>query len=176
MATAKHKKIDKASMISFAVNFCAVFSLIYVVALLLVANMLGDRRAAMAAVSKPLQPCSCEDRCASVPSGHPDILVSSSGAENAVVATLTVDDGGFWPKQVSIPASGAPSVKIENRGVNDHSFVIDELSVNSGPIKPGQAQTIILENISDDAPSYDFYSDTTGDGGQNFGGSIMIVR
>lgn len=177
MPTAKHKKLDKMTMINFAANFCAVFALIYIVALLMLANSFGTNRAQLAALSQanPNTACSAvpEDTlAAAVP-----VVLFPVSAENPSESAIriAVDDGGWTPKQIDISLSSARVVEVANNGVNPHSFVIDELGVDSGAIMPGATKTIFLQNLSGEAAIYPFYSNTAGDSPEKFSGQITIL-
>ncbi|UMX48342.1 MAG: cupredoxin domain-containing protein [Candidatus Nealsonbacteria bacterium DGGOD1a] len=178
MAIAKHnKKIDKMAMVGFAANFCAVFSLIYIVALLLVANIFGSNRAAMASLAQPIANSACsavagEPLAAAIPA----ILfpVSADNPSESVIK-ISIDDGGWTPKEIDLSLSSARTVEISNKGVNPHSFVIDGLGIDSGEIAPGAAKTVFLQNLSGEAAIYPFYSNISGDDKEKFSGQITIL-
>lgn len=179
MSPVKRKKIDKASVVNFAVNFCAVFALIYMVMLLLVADMLGGAsQAGLAAVSFPLQnECSCGgDAAGDSQTQTPTTLFPVAAPESGSYLQLAVDDGGFSLKQLNVSLDGPKMIEISNKGVNTHSFVIDGLSIDSGVIEPGAAKTVVLENLPQGTRNYTYYSNTAGDDKTKFSGVIAVTE
>lgn len=172
------KKIDKMAAIGVAADFCAIFALIFVVSLLLVANALGGGRSGMAQISLPLQKaCLCQtgvDACSV--STLPAVLFPVS-ADNPAEGSikLSMDDSGFSPKSLDVASSSNLVAEITNKGVNPHSFVIDDLGIDSGAIAPGQTKTIALENLSAGKGTYTYYSNVGGDNRDTFNG-VMTAK
>jgi hypothetical protein len=175
MKTSKNKQTEKFAIFGFIANFCAVFALIYVVALLLAANMIGGSAAGLAAVSAPLkETCSCQTATDACSASFPTVLFPES-AQNPVETDtqLIVDDSGFLPKELDLSLSSLRVVEVSNKGVNRHSFVIDELGVDTGPIEPGSSKTVRLDNLGAAKDSYIFYSNTGKDNKNNFRGTLI---
>jgi len=174
MKNLKTKKIDKAVAVGFAANFCAVFSLIYVVGLLLVANIFGGPQAGLAAVSIPVQEsCSCKgaDETCAISSLPAVLFPVSADNPNEAAIKLSMDDTGYLQKELNISLSSSRRVQISNNGVTPHSFVIDELGIDSGDIAPGQSKILGLENLAD-GTSYVYYSKTGSDAREKFSGTV----
>lgn len=64
----------------------------------------------------------------------------------------------FTPKAVTTSA-GTVQLVVTNTGAIEHTFVIDELKVKTGPIKPGQTVTI---TATAKPGTYKFYCDVPG--------------
>jgi len=175
MKNLKTKKIGKEEAVGFAAFFCAIFSLIYLVGLLLVANIFNKPQFDFAKISLPVQnSCSCKGSVEACSLSSLPAVLFPVGADNPNEATikLTMDDAGYVQKQLDTALSSSRLVQITNNGVNPHSFVIDELGIDSGEISPGQSKTLRLENM-DDAVSYFYYSSVAGDTREKFSGVLM---
>jgi len=68
------------------------------------------------------------------------------------------------------------SLEITNRGVNGHSFVIDELGVDTGMIKPGETRTVTLKSLANEPQNYTFYSNLTEDDKDKFSGEFIVEK
>jgi hypothetical protein len=157
-------------------DFCAIFALIYIVALLLVANAFGGVRSGMAQLSLAApEKCSCQeaaDTCSA--SVLPSVLYPESAAAGPAEETIKVvmDDGGYATREVNVALSSSRFVDVVNKGVNPHSFVIDEIGIDSGAIAPGETKRVALENLNADAKNYTFYSNIGTDNRESFSGVI----
>ncbi len=177
MARPKNKKLaDKFEVMSFAVNFCAVFALILVVGLLMAVQNIPGRQAGMAALSQSgisQSECVCDD--VSCPLAVPAVLFPVSAGEPVEsAARISMDDGGFLTKELDLALSSSRTLEIYNKGVRAHSFVIPELKIDTGAIIPGETKTVILENIPQDKEVLQFYSDLPNDAREKFLGTIVI--
>jgi len=179
MTSSKTKKIDKTASMSLFVNFCAVFALIYTVGLLLLANIAGGSRGALASISSSVQnKCAC----ASVPAAAQGAMAatgelfpsSSEGELNSAAVSVVMDDAGYAQTELNISISGLKMLEIENKGVNPHSFVIDGLMIDSGAIASGEVRTVVLENLPAIATNYTYYSNVAGDDKETFSGVIIV--
>lgn len=72
--------------------------------------------------------------------------------------TIRVDDQGYRPEQVTVPAETDVTLTIANVGTGEHTFTIDELDVNIA-IPPGESETF---TISVPAGDYVFYCQQPG--------------
>jgi|GEM_PF-818180 len=176
MAT-KRKHIDKLTAVGFLANLCAILALAIAVGMMVVLNMFGGRGVGLASISSPLQnSCSCKntnDMCSLT--AMPSVLFPiTSEAPLETPAAISMDDSGFSKASIDMTYSSSKKMEIANKGVNPHSFVIEELGVDSGPIKPGETKTIILENLPSVGQDYVFYSNIPGDAKEKFSGTIVI--
>ena len=176
-AVSRRKKIDKTSAVNFGVIFCTVFSLIYVVGLLLVASFAGGSRAGLASISAPFQRAVCsqisKDNNASA---TPEMIFPAAYNGAGVDDVITVDDGGYNQKLVTVSIKNSRALEISNQGVNPHSFVIRDLNIDSGPIAPGSSKIVVLEGMGSDIRNYDFYSNIGRDDTFLFGGVVEAVE
>jgi hypothetical protein len=173
MTSSKQKKFDKAAAIGFAVNFCAIFSLILVTGLLLAVDSFGGGHSGVASVSQALQnETSAVQACEPV---VPAVLFPvSAPAPVEEPAVITVDDDGFSAKELNLASFSSKTVKIANRGANPHSFVVDELAIDSGSIAPGELATVFFDNVPQDVSSFNFHSGVAGDTAESFSGVVII--
>jgi hypothetical protein len=89
---------------------------------------------------------------------------------------IVIDDGGWAPKQIDLSLSSSRVMEITNKGVNEHSFVIDDLGIDSGAIAPGNAKTVYLQNLSSGAAYYIFYSNMGSDDGNEAFSGILTIK
>jgi len=173
----KQKKFDRAAAIGFFVNFCAVFSLILMVGLLTLAGGLGGVKSGSASLSGAMSQiaCSCPEAIeCQAPSIAPAVLfpISASTPMEAAVE-IFVDEGGFSPRELNMAISSSRTVKIINRGVREHSFLVGALGIDSGLIAPGQAVTVLLQN-SNGEREIEFNSAAPGDDQDIFQGVVVF--
>jgi len=177
MSPSKHKKNDRMTVVNFAVNFCAIFALILLTGALVVAEAVGGRGYQMASFSQSLQnnACSCTEAAQTCAPVVPAVLFPVSSSEPVEVpAEIAIDDAGFSPKELNMALSSSRMVKVSNKGVNPHSFVIDSIGVDSGAIAPGQSKTVVLENLPQDGTALEFYSNVAGDSAEKFSGTVIV--
>jgi hypothetical protein len=169
------RKIDKMAAISVAAEFCAIFALIFVVSLLVIANTLGGARAGLAQASLPLQNnCSCQSGVDTCSVSTLPVVLFPVSADNPAEGSIKIlmDDGGFNPKTLDVASSSNLVAEITNKGVNPHSFVIDDLGIDSGAIQPGQTKAVALENLGAGKGTYIYYSNIDGDHHDVFSGTM----
>ena len=183
MPTSKTKKIDKSAAVSFFVNFCAVFALISTVGMLLIVDAFGKNGATMASALSPLQgktTCApaAEAVATDIPSTIPSVLFPVSANDpSETITKLTVDDGGWTPKQIDLTLASSRTLEITNGGANPHSFVVDSIGIDSGEIAPGVTKTLTLNNLSTETRNYTFYSGVNGDNDKDqLKGTISITK
>ena len=178
MSPKKSKKFDKRAAVEFFVNFCVIFSLILIVGLMAVSDSFGGSSGGMASLSRPLvsnSKCSCPAvDCGFAPIAPAVLFPASADQPLEAALEIFVDEGGFSSRELNLSLSSSRTLRISNKGVRNHSLVIDALNLNSGVIVPGQSVTVILENSGDQARELSFYSDLPGDDGDNFSGVIVL--
>jgi hypothetical protein len=179
MSPKKSKKFDKTAAVEFFVNFCAIFSLVLIVGLMAISESFGPTSKGMASLSGVLvsdAKCSCPAPvdCGFAPIAPAVLFPASADQPLEAALEVLVDDGGFSSRELNLSLSSSRTLRISNRGVRNHSLVIDALNLNSGVIAPGQSVTVILENSGDQARELSFYSGLPGDSGDNFSGVILL--
>ena len=168
----KNKEVGKMETISFIVNFCAIFTLIFTFGLLILRDAIGSDMA-QATVSEALCDSSCD--CAAESKDQPAVLFPvTAGQPNEGSIKITMDDGGYLQDRFVLSPEGTKMLEITNKGVNAHSFVIDELAIDSGVIEPGQTRTIALDSLPDEPLDYIFYSNLSDDDKENFSGVFAV--
>lgn len=169
----KNKKIDRQAMLNFVVNFCAIFSLIFMFGMLVLADEVG-RDSVLATVSEPISDsnlCAHSDNSTDSPAVLFPVLADNP-AEGSV--KIVVNDSGYVDKRMVLSAGETKMLEVINKGVNPHSFVIDGMMIDSGAINPGQTKTIALENLSGELRNYTFYSNLAGDDKDKFSGIFIF--
>jgi hypothetical protein len=173
-STKKEKQLDKNTVLGFFVNFCAFFSLILIVGLLVMIDTFGTGRAGMASVSQTVQSQNQNEAQTCVPAASVVLFPTTSVEPSENPMVLSVNDAGFLANQIDMSRASVRAVKIVNRGAYVHSFAIDLLGVDSGPIESGKSATVALENIPEDVQALDFYSSASGDESGKFRGTIVV--
>ncbi|OQY97296.1 MAG: hypothetical protein B6D41_03735 [Chloroflexi bacterium UTCFX4] len=92
---------------------------------------------------------------------------------------IVARDTQFEPNILTGTVNQAITLTIENQGAQPHSFVIDELKINSGPIEPGKQATVTI--VSNRIRTYSnggalpFYSDMPGDKDAGLVGNLSFT-
>jgi hypothetical protein len=110
-------------------------------------------------------------------------LLSACGASGTPLPPLpmkiVVRDDTFEPNILTGTVNQPIALTIENSGTKPHSFVIDELKINSGPIEPGkQGNVTILSNrirTYTNGGALPFYSDVSGDKDAGLTGNLSFT-
>ena len=97
----------------------------------------------------------------------------SEEKQNKIVE-IAVSEDGFSPSGFHIKLNQFATVSIVNAGEKPHSFVIDELGIDTGLIEPGQTKKFEFGKDIKSAESFKFYSNAEGDDKEKIIGSIMI--
>lgn len=90
------------------------------------------------------------------------------------IVAMEVFDDGFSPSGFHLPLNEFAKISLTNKGEKPHSFVIDELNINSGAIDPGQTKELEFGQDIKNATSFRFYSNAEGDDKEKMNGSIVI--
>lgn len=92
---------------------------------------------------------------------------------------IAARDDKFEPNILTGTVNQPIELTIENQGMKPHSFVIDELKINSGPIAPGKQATVtVLSNrirTYTNGGAFPFYSDVSGDKDAGLTGNLSIT-
>lgn len=84
---------------------------------------------------------------------------------------------GMQNKEFDVPLNKNGQIIISNMGVNPHSFVIDELGIDSGVIPAGQNYTISLDNLTLAAQDYNYYSKLDAENANSsFTGKMTVIN
>jgi len=113
-----------------------------------------------------------------LPAGNDNTIASAPPAPQKTVKqiSLAIEDNGFSPTGIQIYANQSNSLTIANNSNQPHSFVIDELKINTGLIQPGQTKNVVIDQDFAESTVYNFYSDAAGDDKTTFGGVLMILK
>jgi|GEM_PF-2759761 len=90
------------------------------------------------------------------------------------IYNIEISDNGFSPEGISAQIGKKINLEITNRGQSPHSFVIDGLNANSGPIKPGETVSLTIEPPLDKETGY-VYKSLTDAGKIEFTGALIII-
>lgn len=110
-------------------------------------------------------------------------LLTACGAGGTPLPPLSMKivarDNTFEPNILTGTVNQPIALTIENSGTKPHSFVIDELKINSGPIEPGkQGNVTILSNrirTYTNGGALPFYSDVSGDKDAGLTGNLSFT-
>lgn len=149
-------------MLSFALNFCLTFAMIWTAGILFFISVAKTNSAPQSCVLPP----------ASDKSGIIELSAEDKGVERAV--SIEVNDAGFLTKGVQVRANDTVNFTVLNSGSNPHSFVIGDLGVNTGLISPGGTGTATASGLKEQM--YIFSSDAGDDKKNGFGGIMMVLE
>ena len=110
-------------------------------------------------------------------------LLTACGASGTPLPPLSMKivarDNTFEPNILTGTVNQPIALTIENQGTKPHSFVIDEMKINSGPIEPGkQGNVTILSNrirTYTNGGALPFYSDVSGDKDAGLTGNLSFT-
>jgi plastocyanin len=95
------------------------------------------------------------------------------GGSSSVDVTLKVDNTfAYAPNTITAKVGQTVNITIDNSGALEHTFLIDELSVNSGPIAAGTKQTVTFTPSK--AGTFTFYCNTPGHKEGGMTGTITV--
>jgi len=151
-ATNKNSKISAYESTSLFITLCAIAALVFIVAIITMFNStLTPNNPTIDSNptinSSPQEP---------ITESSPVLYPITAGAPNEGAIEIAVDDSGYTPKTLILTPSVSTYLEITNKGVNNHSFVIDELTIDTGEIKPGETRTLILPNLPNESYEYVF--------------------
>lgn len=168
----EEKKMELYLIMSFVINFCAAFILIWTVGLLFYIEVGSFNRAKCGNAAyqniNPFEQLRMEDE---KDTQEPDVAKSESEPE---IINVEVNDNGFLSKGFQASSFNAVTIVFVNNGTKAHSFVIDELDVDSGAVESGQTKTITIRSLPQENKVYNFYSGVSGDREAGFSGLMMV--
>jgi uncharacterized cupredoxin-like copper-binding protein len=101
-------------------------------------------------------------------------LAACSGpAPEPLTVALKAQDIQFNLSAITARVGQPIIIEIENAGVLEHSFLIDELSVNSDPIRPGGQATVTFTPKR--AGAYTFQCHTAGHAAAGMVGTLTVT-
>jgi len=129
-----------------------------------------------------LELASINERVGTLEINNKEIALVSGGQTPPAVAKqkiaqeviMEVSDLGFSPGGIHISSNEFVKISVTNKGEKPHSFVIDELNIDSGAIEPGQTKELEFGQNIQGTASFRFYSNLEGDDKEIMTGSIMV--
>ena len=101
------------------------------------------------------------------------LAACGGGATGAEVSVQALDTFVFSPATLSAQVGQAVSVTLENAGVLEHNFVIDEFSVSAGPVQGGQTSAPVTFTPSA-AGTYTYYCNVPGHREAGMEGTLTV--
>jgi len=91
---------------------------------------------------------------------------------------IQINSDGYGTKGIAanMAIGQTISLKITNNDSKPHSFVIEDLKVNSGAIAAGAEKTLSIDDIPNITKVYEFYSDQKGDDRDILQGTLFIIK
>jgi uncharacterized cupredoxin-like copper-binding protein len=83
----------------------------------------------------------------------------AGGGQASTQQSVDLVDIAFQPNELTIPAGQDVTITLTNKGKLPHTFTIDQLGVDSGPVQPGDTATV---KINAQAGDYQYYCKTPG--------------
>lgn len=142
----KNQNQTKWFMAMFIVEFCFTFTTLFLVSIMFYSGL------------------------------HKTTVHCNNAVDNQQRLAIAVNDNGFVPSGFGLRSGSPASIVIKNTGKMPHSFVSDQLNINSGPILAGQTKTIKIQQLPNEIAEYDFYSNMPGDDQRLFSGIIMVLQ
>lgn len=110
-------------------------------------------------------------------------LLTACGASSTPLPPLPMKivarDNTFEPNILTGTVNQPITLTIENAGTKPHSFVIDELKINSGLIEPGKQATVTVASNKirtyTNGGAFPFYSDVSGDKEAGLTGNLSFT-
>ena len=96
---------------------------------------------------------------AATPATGGQAATPATGAQNGNQQSVDLVDIAFQPNELTIPAGQDVTINLTNKGKLPHTFTIDQLQVDSGPVDPGSTATV---TINAPAGDYQYYCKTPG--------------
>jgi len=87
---------------------------------------------------------------------------------------IIASDEGFLPSGFQMGPKDTVTISVTNQGESPHSFVIDDLPIDTGAIEPGQTKTITIGKQFDQPVELKYYSNIDSDNPEIFKGTIMV--
>lgn len=111
------------------------------------------------------------------------LLLTACGASSTPLPPqpikIVARDDKFEPNILTGTVNQPIALTVENQGSKPHSFVIDELKINSGPIDPGKQATVTLTSnrirTYTNGGAFPFYSDVSGDKDAGLTGNLSFA-
>lgn len=167
-------------LLSFILNFCLTFSLIYVVSILFFLGIGRSDNASRCPIYSsgfPFDNMQFEDEKESggrIEEG--DDAADDSDEDFEVEESVEINDLGFTIKGFQVWASDIVNITVSNTGSKAHSFVIDELNIDSGIIGAGESKLVRIESLPNEEKIYNFYSNASDDKANGFGGIMLVSK
>lgn len=158
---------NKLSLMSISLNF------VLLVVLALVFNRLWSLEHQVNELSKR-PPTVVQKETVPVPANASEVVAAIKREQKEKSVEIGVNDQGFSPSGFQMGKDDKMTVTITNQGQEAHSFVIEELGINSGAIDPGQAVKVNIDKEFTEAAAVEFISDIDGDDQEVFKGTIMV--
>jgi plastocyanin len=95
---------------------------------------------------------------------------ADEAADSSDTVTLVATEFSFDPDAVSIPADTDVAITLENAGVVEHDFVVDELDVHIH----ADATETITETVNLAAGTYEFYCSIPGHRSSGMEGTLTV--
>ena len=168
----EEKKAELYLVLSFIINFCVAFTLIWTVGILFILEVGGASKKECGSTAyknfNPFEQLRAEDESSAQKTETKD----SEGDSDIV--SVDVNDNGFLSKGFQVNSSDQITIIFANKGAKAHSFVIDEMDIDSGAVESGQTKTITISNLPQENKVYNFYSGVNGDKELGFSGLMMV--
>lgn len=97
--------------------------------------------------------------------------MASPAAGGGEDITVIAEDIKFDQEKITIPANTDVKITLENHGMLEHDFVVDELDLEIGPIKGGEEAD---ETVNADAGEYEFYCSIPGHKEAGMVGKLIV--
>jgi hypothetical protein len=160
----EEKKVSLYLLLSFVLNFCLTFTIIWTLGILLYLNIRLDEIRS-----------SCP-KCPSCDAVAPGTEDPAAVQKTPKSIDIEVNDNGFTNNSFQAADTDDITVILRNTGTMPHSFVIDDLGLNSQLVEAGNFKVIVIDSLPERTASYTFYSNAPRDEVGVFSGVLNVTH
>lgn len=160
----EEKKVSLYLLLSFILNFCLTFTIIWTLGILLYLNIkLDEIRSAC-------------PKCASCSVAAPKVEEPVIVARTQKSIDIEVSDNGFTNNSIAANTTDDVTIVLRNTGTKPHSFVIDDLGLDSQLVEGGNFKVIVVDSLPERTAAYTFYSNAPDDEVGVFSGVLNVTH
>ena len=164
----EEKKASLYLLLSFILNFCLTFTIIWTLGILLYLNMRLD---------------DVSMKCSGSLKSNAPVVMDKTGTfrpgDQAVKTEKNIDievnDNGFVNNSFKVTTNDDVTITLRNTGTKPHSFKIDELGVDSMIVEAGGFKMFTVGSLPTKNAVYNFYSSAPSDELSVFSGELTVV-
>ncbi len=163
----EEKKASLYLLLSFILNFCLTFTIIWTLGILLYLNMRLDDVSMKC--SGPLKSnAAVVDKTGTLQPGDQVVKTEKN-------IDIEVNDNGFVNNSFRVTTNDEVAITLRNTGTKPHSFKIDDLGVDSTIVEAGGFKMFTIGSLPNRNAVYNFYSNVPSDELSVFSGELTVA-